>query len=80
MNPFRWTRQHRMAWLIVSMTGAVAGVLFAYIQSPFFFAPRGWRIFEAWLWTPSTYWVWPVAGFFVTATLFYLAQLGRAAN
>ena len=34
INPFYWTLQHRMAWLIVSVTGAIAGVLFAYIQSP----------------------------------------------
>ena len=35
MNPFYWTLQHRTAWLIVSVAGAVAGILFAYIRSPF---------------------------------------------
>jgi hypothetical protein len=80
MNPFRWTLQHRITWLIMSVTGAVAGVLFAYIHSPFFLAPRGWRVFEAWLWTPEDYWVWAISGLFVTALVFYLAQLGRASN
>jgi hypothetical protein len=80
MNPFHWTRQHRMAWLIVSLTGAVAAVLFAYIQSPFFFAAQGWQVFEAWLWSPGIYWVWPISGFFVTALHFYLAQLARTSN
>jgi len=35
MNSFSWTLQHRVAWLIVSLTGAVAGVLLArYIHRP----------------------------------------------
>jgi hypothetical protein len=80
MNPFYWTLQHRMAWLIVSVAGAVAGILFAYIQSPFFFAPQGWQVIEAWLGSPGIYWVWPISGFFVTALLFYLAQLPRTSN
>ena len=80
MNPYYWTTQHRMAWFIVSVTGAVAGVLFAYIQSPFFFAPQGWPVFEAWLWSPRIYWVWLISGFLVTALLFYLAQLARTSN
>jgi len=53
MNPIYWTLQHRVAWLIVSVTGAVAGVLFAYIQSPFFFTPQGWQVLEAWLRSPD---------------------------
>ena len=80
MNPFCWTLQHRMAWLIVSVAGAISGVLFAYIRSPFFFAPQGWQVFEAWLLSPGIYWVWPISGFFVTALVFYLAQLVRTSN
>jgi len=80
MNPFLWTLQHRVAWLVVSLTGVVAGVLFAFIHSPFFFAPDGWQVFETWLWSPGLYWVWPVAGFFGTALLFYLVQLLRSSN
>jgi hypothetical protein len=80
MNPLHWTLQHRMAWLIVSVTGAFAGVLFAFIHSSFFFAPQGWQVLEAWLLSPEFYWVWAISGFFVTALLFYLAQLGRSSN
>jgi hypothetical protein len=80
MNPFYWTLQHRMAWLIVSVTGAVAGVMFGYIQSPFFLTPQGWQVFEAWLWSPGINLVWPISGFFVTALLFYLVQLARTSN
>jgi hypothetical protein len=32
------------------------------------------------LWSPEFYWVWPISGFFVTALLFYLAQLARTSN
>jgi hypothetical protein len=80
MNPFHWTMRHRSAWMIVSSTGAVAGVLFDYIPSPFLFAAEGWRLFEAWLWSPEIYWTWAISGFFPTAVLFYVAQLGRASN
>ena len=45
-----------MAWLIVSVTGAIAGVLFAYIQSPFFFEPQGWQVFEVLVVSPGIYW------------------------
>jgi hypothetical protein len=80
MNPFYWTDQHRMAWLVVSVTGAFAGVLFAYIHSPFLYAPEGWLVLEAWLRSPANYWAWATTGFFATASLFYVAQLGRASN
>lgn len=69
-----------MAWLIVSVTGAIAGVLFAYIQSPFFFEPQGWQVFESWLCPPEFIGVWPISRFRVTALLFYLAQLARSSN
>ncbi len=80
MNPFYWTAQHRLAWLIVSLTGAIAGVLFAFIRSPLLFAPGGWAVFGAWLASPGAYWLWPIAGFVLTAALFYLAQLFRTFN
>jgi hypothetical protein len=80
MNPFSWTLTHRLAWLIISLAGAVAGVLFAFIRSPFFFAPGGWPVFETWLCSPGMYAVWAVAGFLGTALLFYLAQLPRSWN
>jgi hypothetical protein len=80
VNPFHWTRQHRLAWLIVSLAGAVAGVLFAFIRSPFFFDPRGWSSFGVWLLSPGAYWKWAPGGFLVTAGLFYLVQLFRESN
>ena len=80
MNPLHWTLPHRLAWLIVSIMGAIAGVLCAYIRSPYLFAPEGWRVFETWLSTPGLYWMWAALGFMATAVIFYLAQLGRASN
>ena len=80
MDPFCWTSEHRAPWLIVSLGSAVAAVLFAYINSPFFFDPRGWSSFASWMVSPGLYWKRPPAGFFVTASLFYFAQLFRASN
>jgi hypothetical protein len=80
MNPFHWTRQHRLAWLIVSLSGAVAGVLSAFIQSPFFFDPSGWATFQHKLLSAGTDWIWPPVGFLVAAGVFYFAQLFRSSN
>jgi hypothetical protein len=81
INPLHWTRQHRLAWLLISLFGVVAGALLAFIHSPFFFFdPSAWSSFDGSLLYPGTNWMWPPSGFAVTAILFYLAQLFRSSS
>lgn len=80
MNPLHWKREHRHAWVVISLTGAIAGLLFGFIHSPFFTILQTWQAFVAWLWFPGSYWAWPVFGFLVTGTIFYAVQLLRRSN
>jgi hypothetical protein len=45
MNPLHWTRQHQLAWAVISVLGAVLGALLGFIHSPFFLCSwSGYRI------------------------------------
>jgi hypothetical protein len=79
-NPLLWTRQHKLAWIIVSVVGAVAGVLGAFIHSPTFYQPQTWSALAAWVSSPELYWQWPLLGFCGTGLLFYSVQLLRTSN
>jgi hypothetical protein len=80
MNPFDWKPEHRHAWVVISLTGAVAGLLFGFIHSPFFTILQTWQAFAAWLSFPGSNWPWPVFGFLVTGAMFYGVQLLRRSN
>jgi len=79
-NPLLWTRQHKLAWIIMSGVGAAAGALGAFIHSPAFYQPQTWSAILAWLSLPETYWRWPLLGFFGTGLTFYAVQLFRRSN
>lgn len=78
-NPLRWRREHKVAWLGISLIGAVAGPLLEFINSSLF-SLEGGTAFIAWLSSPDAYWRWALYGFLATALLFYLAQLFRDSN
>ena len=80
MNPLRWTRQHQLAWAVISAPGTVLGVMLGFIHSPFFSFMRPWQVFVEWLSRPQSYWLWPSFGFLITGLTFYAAQLFRKAN
>ena len=80
MNPLHWKREHRHAWVVISLTGAIAGLLFGFIHSPFFTILQTWQAFAAWLAFPKSYWPWPVFGFLVTGATFSAVQLFRRSN
>ena len=80
MNPLHWKREHRHAWVVISLTGAFAGLLFGFIHSTSFTILQTWQAFAAWLAFPESYWRWPVLGFLVTGATFYTVQLLRRSN
>lgn len=78
-NPLRWQREHKSAWVCISLLGAVAGPMLEFIRSPFFSLDVG-SGFVKWLSFPEAYWQWALWGFLITAALFYVAQLFRHSN
>jgi len=79
-NPLLWTRQHQVAWVVISAVGAVTGLLLGFMHSPAFSEPQAWRAFVAWLSFPELYWPWPVFGFLGTGLAYYAVQLFRTSN
>jgi len=69
MNPLHWKRERQHAWIVISLTGAIAGLLFGFIHSPFFAILQAWPAFGAWLSFPGSYWPWPTFGFLITGFL-----------
>jgi predicted branched-subunit amino acid permease len=80
MNPFRWTLTHQIAWLVVSLVGALLGVMLAFIHSDGFELAGPSQPLQPWLAHPESYEGWALACFFITAMLFYGAQLFRQSN
>lgn len=80
MNPLRWTHEHQLAWAVVSVVGAVLGLLLGFIHSPSFSVTESWHVFVGWLSFPEAYWLWPLFGFLVSRLIFYAVQLLRKSN
>jgi hypothetical protein len=80
VNPLHWTRQHQLAWLVISAIGAVLGLMFGFTYSPLLSMPLTWGAFAMWLSLPESYWQWPVYGFLITGLVFYAVQLFRSSN
>jgi len=79
MTPLRWSPEHRLAWAIVSVLGAVIGLFVAMMlaesQIPGASAGvMGVYIIE-WLAHPALYWPFPLFGFLIAALAFYAAKL-----
>lgn len=75
MNPLRWTREDQLAWAVVSLVGAVFGLLLCFIHMPFFSVRHMQEAFVTWLSFSDTNWYWSFFGFFVAALSFYALRL-----
>jgi hypothetical protein len=84
MNPLSWPRQNQVAGLAFCAVGAIAGIFFAWIDSPtrqFASHVPGINAGDAflrWLSNINAYWPWPLMGSCFTGLLFYGLQLGGA--
>jgi hypothetical protein len=76
MNPFRWRREHQVAWLVTCVLGALVGLCFGFILS---LAQSGGSVAGPWLavWiqVPQLYWPWPVFGAAIAGLASYAARL-----
>jgi hypothetical protein len=80
MNPLHWTREHKLAWIVISATGTVFGVLVGFTHSPLFPVLQSWQMIVEWLSFPGSYWQWPAFSFMITGLTFYVVQLFRSSN
>ncbi len=84
MNPLRWSREHQVAWIAFCMAGGMAGLLFAWTESPvrtmanYTMDGNPSLMFLLWLLRPSRYWQWPLFGVVFVGLTFYAAMLVRA--
>jgi hypothetical protein len=85
MNPFRWTREQQLAAGAACLVGALAGVFFAWMESPFrtisvHSLSGEWsdytEVFLTWL-RVGHYWPWPLLGAAIAGLTVYAIQLLR---
>jgi hypothetical protein len=88
INPFNWSLNHQFAGAIVCVLGAIGGILFAWMESPFRQVAMAnlsgeWSdytsVFLTWL-RFGRYWVWPVLGAVIAGLAVYSVQLLRTPN
>jgi hypothetical protein len=86
MNPLDWKREHQLAGVAFSAVGAIAGIFFAWLDSPIrefssHYVSGQWanstKWFFQWLAHFGLYWPWPVIGALTTGLAFYGLQLSR---
>jgi len=77
LNPLAWYREHQLAGLAFCGAGALCGLIWAWIDSPFYricHSPGGFadcgHMLELWLTYPSQYWVMTLVGAMVPGLLF----------
>jgi hypothetical protein len=84
MNPLNWERQHQVAGIALCLVGAIAGVFFAWIESPFrqmssHSISGEWadatNVFVLWLSHVELYWPWPLMGAISVGLAFYAGRL-----
>jgi len=80
MNPLHWTREHQLAWAVISAIGVILGLMLGFIHSPDFSMSQTWQAFEVWSSQPKSIWAWPSFGLLFTGLALYAAQLFRSAN
>jgi len=84
MNPLHWRREYQIAWIAFCLIGAMAGLFFAWTESPvrtlanYTMDGDPARMFFLWLLHPSRYWQWPLFGAGFVGLTFYAAMLMRA--
>jgi hypothetical protein len=79
MNPLKWKWQHLVTWAALIIAGALVGMLFAWLVSPFSHlqvqgADRH-TMFAAFLHYPWTYWPYIAAGAVAAGLAYYSADL-----
>jgi hypothetical protein len=86
MNPLHWKRQQQVAAIAFCAAGAIAGVFFAWLDSPFrqissHSVSGEWantaNVFLHWLSHIGLYWPWPMMGACAAGLAFYGAHLSR---
>lgn len=86
MNPLTWRLELQIAGAMCCVVGAMAGVFFAWMESPFRRIANSnisgeWSnsstVFLQWLSYPHLYWVWPFFGGLIAALAFYAFMLTR---
>ena len=86
MNPLDWKRQDQVALIVFCAEGAIAGIFFAWMDSPFrqlssHSISGEWAnttsVFMTWLSLIGLYWPWPLIGAVAAGLAFYGVQLTR---
>jgi hypothetical protein len=86
MNPLDWRRQHQVAGIVFCVVGAIAGIFFAWLDSPLRILSSHsvsgqWAnasdTFLLWLSHVGLYWPWPVMGACAAGLAFYGFQLAK---
>jgi hypothetical protein len=86
MNPLDWKREHQVAGLAFCAVGAIAGIFFAWMDSPVrefssHYVSGQWanstHIFLQWLTHVELYWPWPIIGACAAGLAFYGLQLTK---
>jgi hypothetical protein len=86
MNPLRWDRRRQLAWGLLMLVGALAGLARAWVESPLYRLSVSslsgeWantpRVFLTWLPNIDLYWPWPAFGVLVCGLSFYAFMLIR---
>jgi len=76
MNPLRWGRAHQLAALIACFSGALIGILFAWMRSPFRWLALQSDYSETFLFwlQDGRFWRWPVLGAIGAAVIVCAAE------
>jgi len=82
MNPLGWSREHKAAWGVITLLGAILGMLLGWLWSPFSHAPgiAVGALFMVWLQAPEAYWPWLAFGALISGLTFYFVRLLRDSN
>jgi hypothetical protein len=80
MNPLRWKREDQLAWAVVSLVGAVLGLLLSFMHMRFFSVLHMNEAFMTWLSFSGTKWYWSLVGFCVAALAFYAGHFNKGSN
>jgi hypothetical protein len=86
VNPIHWSARRKIAGVLFVIFGALAGIFFAWLDSPFralssHSLSGEWadytQVFLMWLSHPHLYWSWLVFGILAAAIGFYAVELGH---
>lgn len=85
MNPLRWRREFQIAWIAFCIVGGMAGLFFAWTESPVRMVvnytldgnANPTLMFFLWLLHPSRYWQWPLFGIVFVGLTFYAVMLTK---